>query len=98
MYTSRLYASRVADRCGRSLRTGRDLAHPSHSGGNIPKGVEWREHTSHNHPYIRGHTEACCALITLDHFPILDSCSNSKDLRNLESLFIFKQRPMLINM
>ena len=77
--TSRLLASRVAEHSGRSLRTGRVLAHPSHSN-------------------IREHAESCGALVTLDHFTILDSCSSSKDLRILESLFIFKQRPMLNNM
>ena len=69
-------ASRVAEHSGRSLRTNRILAHPSHSN-------------------IREHAQTCGTPITIDNFTILDSCSNTNDLRILESLYIFKDRPVL---
>ena len=77
--TTRLLASRVAEHSGRSLRTNRILAHPSHSN-------------------IREHAQTCGTPITIDNFTILDSCSNTNDLRILESLYIFKDRPVLNNM
>ena len=77
--TTRLLASRVAEHSGRSLRTNRILARPSHSN-------------------IREHAQTCGTPITIDNFTILDSCSNTNDLRILESLYIFKDRPVLNNM
>ena len=76
---TRLFASRVAEHSGRSLRTNRILDHPSHSN-------------------IREHARTCGTPITIDNFTIVTSCSNTNDLRILESLYIFKDRPVLNDM
>ena len=53
-------------------------------------------HTSHSN--IREHAHTCGTPITIDNFTILESCSNTNDLRILDSLYIFKDRPVLNNM
>ena len=50
------------------------------------------------HSNIRHHTEQCGAPISIDHFSIIDTCSNQIDLRILESLHIFKSKPSLNSM
>ena len=50
------------------------------------------------HSNIREHAQTCGTPITIDNFTILDSRSNTNDLRILESLYIFKDRPVLNNM
>ena len=77
--TTRLLASRVAEHSGRSFRTNKILAHPSHSN-------------------IREHARTCGTPIIIDNFTILDSSSNTNDLRILESLCIFEDRPVLNTM
>ena len=52
-------------------------------------------HPSHSN--ITENAQTCDTPITIDNFTILDSCSNINDLRNLESLYIFKDRPVLNN-
>ena len=46
---------------------------------------------------VRQHSEQCCGggPIPKDNFSILDSVNNSVDLRILESLYIFKSKPVL---
>ena len=44
---------------------------------------------------IREHTLTCQTRLDIDNFKILDSCSNKKDLRILESIYIRKMKPQL---
>ena len=48
------------------------------------------------HSAVRLHSEQCGSFPTSDNFKILAQC-NKKDLRILESLFIYKVRPILNN-
>ena len=47
------------------------------------------------HSSIRSHAEQCGSPITIDQFKIIDSASLHSDLKILESLHIFKSRPVL---
>lgn len=46
---------------------------------------------------IRDHAETCGSPITINQFSILSSCKTEIDLRILESLYIFKQKPSINN-
>ena len=49
------------------------------------------------HSAVRCHAQCCGCPVTIDNFNIIDHSSNSFDLRILESLHIFKQKPKLNN-
>ena len=47
------------------------------------------------HSMVRTHSESCGVPVTLDYFRIIGSISSAIDLRILESLHIFKLKPVL---
>ena len=47
------------------------------------------------HSMVRTHSESCEVPVTLDYFCIIGSTSSAIDLRILESLHIFKLKPVL---
>ena len=49
------------------------------------------------HSAVRCHAQCCGCPITIDNFKIINYSSNSFDLKILESLHIFKQKPNLNN-
>ena len=49
------------------------------------------------HSMVRIHSESCGVPVTLDDFRIIGSTSSAIDLRILESMHIFKLKPVLNN-
>ena len=47
------------------------------------------------HSMVRTHSESCGVPVTLDDFYIISSTSSAIDLRILESMHIFKLKPIL---
>ena len=80
--TTRSLRTRVAEHAGVSFRTGAALTRPPHSS-------------------IREHVLSCTGSIDnihLDNFTIIGQHNNSFSLRILESMFIFKLKPILNDM
>ena len=50
-----------------------------------------------NHRMTILHTLTCQTRLEIENFKILDNCSNKKDLRILESIYIRKMKPQLNN-
>ena len=47
------------------------------------------------HSAVRLHWESCGSSYSIEHFSVIDSASNQLDLKILESLYIYKQKPNL---